>query len=144
MKKLFILLLVCLGWSTMGQSFEYNDADAKLYVFWPGTDTINEEIDTIIRTYPKTLDHQWKVYFSMTADSLSGSPAGVAYLQGSYKYSPEDWVNLDTLTFNGAGTYTTTYSNSAYLPLKMRLYAVTTDTLSVIRLTEAWVLLKRN
>lgn len=143
---LFILGALALGIGrASGQGFEYEKADAKLFYFWDGSDTLTDA-DTLAVEYPKVLEgRDWVFYCSMTADSLDGSPAGTAYLQASYRYDPEAWINLDSLVFNGAGTYTTHYTNTAdgaFMPLKIRLYAITSGTCTV-KLTDAWILLKR-
>ncbi len=146
--KLIILILLAIGVGRVsGQGFEVNRADLKLYHFWSGSDTIQESIDTLIVEYPNTLDDaDWKLIFTATADSLDGDQTGAAYLQASYAVDDPSWVDLDTLTFAGEGTYTTSYSHVSTSPFmynKLRLYTVTTDTLGTLRLTSATLLLKR-
>lgn len=147
MKKfIFILILALAAIGTRAQEFEYSRPDTKLYIFWEGVDTVSA--DTITREYPDVLQGAgWKYSYSITADSLTGDQNGGAYLQYSNRYDPEVWINLDSLIFSGAGTYSITNSNATsdntFMPLKLRLYTVTSDTNATTRLTEAWILLKR-
>lgn len=84
--------------------------------------------DTITHT-AKLLSTVYYGSVQIVCDSLTGAPAGTAYLQGSNNGT--NWTTLQTLSLNGAGTYDAVWSLNPGVTKYIRVYILGTGTATI-------------
>jgi len=98
MKKIFVLLALVL-------TFAFNSVSAQKNFHYEYFDTLDNAVAITYTIDPSVLgDNVWDVSYTIQADSVSGSTAGVAYFQVSNWRTGSYWHTLSSTTINGVQT----------------------------------------
>lgn len=98
MKKILVLLALVL-------TFALGSVNAQKQFHYQYFDTLDNAVALTYNIDQEVLgDNVWDVSYTIQADSVSGSTAGVAYFQVSNWKTGNYWHTLSTTTINGVQT----------------------------------------